>query len=142
MKVKLKVLIFICVVTATPVLPHKKPVQNSKVTFSVVYLDRLNNTNNGIPPKSLKDVENKLTAYGDVCYVAHKKGDLVFFIHTAPVIYHGTHVYTDDSNSAAAVTDENGNSATAAASSSSSTAVPYTVDLNARTMLGYERGVK
>jgi hypothetical protein len=127
-KVKLRVLIFICAITATPVLPHKKPVQNCKVTFSVVYLDRLNNTNNGIPPKSLKDVENKLTAYGDVCYVADKKGDLVFFIHTTPAIYHGTHVYTDNSTSAAAVTDGNGNSAAAAASSSSTTAVPYTVD--------------
>jgi len=89
--------------------------------------DRLNNTNNDIPPKSLKDVENKLTAYGDVCYVADKKGDSVFFIHTTPAIYHGAHVYTD-STSAAAVTDGNGNSATAAASSSSTTAVPHTVD--------------
>jgi hypothetical protein len=98
------------------------------VTFSVVYLDRLNNTNNGIPPKSLKTVEKKLSEYGDVCYLGDKKADVIFFIHTTPAIYHGAHVYTNNSTSAAAVTDNNGNSAAAAASSSSTTAVPYSVD--------------
>jgi hypothetical protein len=53
---------------------------------------------------------------------------LVFFIHTTPAVYHGTHVYTDTSSAAAATTDGNGNSAAAAASSSTTTAVPYTVD--------------
>lgn len=98
------------------------------MTFSIVYLDRLNNTNNGIPPKSLKDVEKKLSEYGDVCYAGDKKADLVFFIHTRPAVYHGTQVYTNNSTSAAAVTDGSGNSAAAAASSSSTTAVPYSVD--------------
>jgi hypothetical protein len=109
-------------------LAYTRPVQDCKVTFSVVYLDRLNNTNSAIPKDSLKDVEKKLSAYGDVCYAGDKKADLVFFIHTTPAVYHGTHVYTNGSSSAAAVTDGNGNAAAAAASSSSTTAVPYSVD--------------
>lgn len=114
--------------TAIPGLCHSRPAQDCKVTFSVVYLDRLNNTNNGIPPKSLKDVQKKLSQYGDVCYAGDKKSDLLFFIHTTPAVYHGTRVYTNDSTSTATTTDANGNSATAAASSSSTTAVPYSVD--------------
>jgi hypothetical protein len=115
-------------IASTPAFCHEKPVQDCKVTFAVVYLDRLNNTNNGIPAKNVKDVEKKLSNYGDVCYAGDKKADLVFFIHTTPAVYHGTRVYTDNSTSTAAVTDGNGNSAAAAASSSSTTAVPYTVD--------------
>jgi hypothetical protein len=128
MKSKLMVLLFAFAVISTPALCHEKPVQNCKVTFAVVYLDRLNNTNNGIPSKSVKDVEKKLGKYGDVCYAGDKKADLLFFIHTTPAVYHGTQVYRDESTSTAAVTDNNGNSAAAAASSSSTTAVPYEVD--------------
>jgi hypothetical protein len=73
-----------------------------KITFAVVYLDRLNNTNNGIPAKSVKDVEKRLSKYGDVCYAGDKQADLIFFIHSTPAVYHGTHVYTDTSTSAAA----------------------------------------
>jgi hypothetical protein len=109
-------------------LAYTKPVQDCKVTFSVVYLDRLNNTDVGIPKDAVKDVQKKLSAYGDVCYAGNNKGDLVFFIHTTPAVYHGTHVYTNNSTSAAAATDGNGNAAAAAASSSSTTAVPYSVD--------------
>jgi hypothetical protein len=115
-------------VASTMALCHEKPVQDCKVAFAVVYLDRLNNTNNGIPAKNVKDVEKKLSKYGDVCYAGDKKADLVFFIHTTPAVYHGTRVYTDTSTSTAAVTDGNGNSTAAAASTSSTTAVPYTVD--------------
>jgi hypothetical protein len=43
-------------------------------------------------------------------------------------VYHGTHVYTDNSTSAAAVTDGNGNAVAAAAASSTTTVVPYSVD--------------
>jgi len=120
--------LFALVATASPALCHQKAPQTCKVTFSVVYLDRLNNTNNGLPPKELKDVEKKLSQYGDVCYTTDKKPDLVFFIHTTPAVYHGTHVYTDNSTSAAAATSSNGSAAAAAASSSSTTAVPYSVD--------------
>jgi hypothetical protein len=126
MRTKLLASAFVFVMTATPALSNKKPAQDCKVTFGVVYLDRLNNTNNGIPQKSLKDIEKKLSQFGDVCYAGDKQPDLIFFIHTTPAVYHGTHVYTD--NSTAAVTDGNGNSAAVAASSSTTTAVPYTVD--------------
>jgi len=105
-----------------------KPPPICRVTFSVAYLDRLNNLNAGIPPASLKDIQKKLKDLGDVCYTADPKPDLVFFIHTTPATYHGTHVYTNNSTSAAAVADGNGNAAAAAASSSSTTAVPYDVD--------------
>ena len=128
MKTKLLASVFALASTATPALCNNKPAQECKVTFGVVYLDRLNNTNNGIPQKSVKDIEKKLSKFGDVCYAGDKKPDLVFFIHTTPAVYHGTHVYTDNSTSAAAATDGNGNSAAAAASSSTTTAVPYTVD--------------
>ena len=128
MRTKLLASVFAFAMTATPALCNKKPVQDCKVTFGVVYLDRLNNTNNGIPQKNVKDVEKKLSQFGDVCYAGDKKPDLVFFIHTTPAVYHGTHVYTNNSTSAAAVTDAAGNSAAAAASSSSTTAVPYSVD--------------
>jgi hypothetical protein len=128
MKPKMMTWLFAFAVASIPALCRDKPVQDCKATFAVVYLDRLNNTNNGIPAKSLKDVEKKLSKYGDVCYAGDKKPDLIFFIHTTPAVYHGTHVYTDNSTSAAAATDGNGNSAAAAASSSSTTVVPYTVD--------------
>ena len=76
-----------------------KPVPSCKVTFSVAYLDRLNNLNNGIPSANLKDIQKKLGEFGDVCYSAGPKAGLVFFIHTTPAVYHGTHVYTNNSNS-------------------------------------------
>ena len=110
-----------------PASAKPKPAPTCKLTFSVAYLDRLNNLNAGIPPASLKDIKKKLSELGDVCYSAAPKTDLVFFIHTTPATYHGTQVYTNNSNSAAAVTDGNGNEAAAAASSSSTTAVPYDV---------------
>lgn len=115
-------------VTVSSVWCKEQPVRDCKVAFSVVYVDRLNNTNNGIPAKSLKDVEKKLERYGDVCYAGSKQADLVFFIHTRPAVYHGSHIYTDTSTSAAATTDAYGNAAAAAASSSSTTAVPYELD--------------
>jgi hypothetical protein len=108
MKSRLMLSIFALSVASTPALCHEKPLQDCKVTFSVVYLDRLNNINKGIPAKSVKDVEKKLSKYGDVCYAGDKKADLVFFIHTTPALYHGTRVYTDNSTSTAAVTDANG----------------------------------
>ena len=118
----------VCVVLATRVWAAPKPVPTCKVTFSVAYLDRLNNLNTEIPAANLKDIQKKLSEFGDVCYSPGPKTDLVFFIHTTPAVYHGTRVYTNNSNSTAAVADANGNAAAAAASSSSTTAVPYTVD--------------
>ena len=121
----------VCLLTFSESLtaqPKQAPV--CSVTFQVAYLDRLNNMNLGVPQNSLKDIEKRLTRYGDVCYVGDKdkKGDLIFFIHTTPAVYHGTHVYTNNSSSSAAATGGDGSAAAAAASSSSTTAVPYTVD--------------
>ena len=115
-------------ISATAGLCSTKPAQDCKVHFSVVYLDRLNNMNYGVPPKNVKALQKKLSAYGNVCYSEAKQTDIVFFIHTTPAVYHGNRVYTNNSTSAAAVSDSNGNAAAAAASSSSTTAVPYTVD--------------
>ena len=108
--------------------PKAQP--SCKVTFQVVYQDRLNNLNVGVPAGSLKDVEKRLSKYGDVCYVGDKdkKGDLVFFIHTTPAVYHGTKVYNNNSSSSATATANDGSAAAAAAASSSTTAVPYSVD--------------
>jgi hypothetical protein len=116
------------VVLGGTALASPKPAPVCKVTFSVAYLDRLNNLNNGIPQDSLKGIQKKLDELGDVCYTAGPKPDLIFFIHTTPATYHGTHVYTNTSSSAAAVTDGSGAAAAAASSSTSTTAVPYDVD--------------
>ncbi|HEY2394278.1 MAG TPA: PEGA domain-containing protein [Candidatus Angelobacter sp.] len=124
MKSRSIVLILAIVTMAGSSLCHA---QTCKVTFEVAYLDRLHNMNNGIPAKSLKDIEKRLSKYGDVCYAGDKKADLVFFFHTTPATYHGTRVYTDNSTAAAAAANGSG-SAAAAASSSSTTAVPYAVD--------------
>lgn len=110
------------------VLASPKPAPVCRVTFSVAYLDRLNNLNAGIPAANLRDIQKRLSELGDVCYSPDPKADLVFFIHTTPAVYHGTHVYTGNSSSAAAATNSDGSAAAAAASSSSTTAVPYTVD--------------
>jgi hypothetical protein len=98
------------------------------LSFSVVTLDRLNNYDYGVPVSSLKDIEKRVSKYPGICYVANSKGDVIFFIHTTPAVYHGTRVYTNNSSSAAAATDGNGGAAAAAASSTSTTAVPYDVD--------------
>ncbi len=119
-----------CCMVANLALAAPKPAATCTVTFQVAYLDRLNNTNMGVPQDSVKDIEKRLGKYGDVCYVGDKdkKGDLVFFIHTTPAVYHGTHVYTNNTSSSAAATADDGSAAAAAASSSSTTAVPYDVD--------------
>jgi len=72
--------------------------------------------NLGVPQNRLKDIEKRLSKYGDICYVGDKdkKGDLVFFIHTTPAVYHGTHVYTNNSSSSAAATGGDGSAAAAA----------------------------
>jgi hypothetical protein len=75
-----RMMVWLCLafaMTSTPALCREKPVQDCKVTFAVVYLDRLNNTNNGIPAKSVKDVEKRLSKYGDVCYAGDKQADLL-----------------------------------------------------------------
>lgn len=114
----------------SPVLSFAQEQATCKVTFQVVYLDRLNNYTTGVPQSSLKDIDKRLHKYGDVCYAggADSKGDLVFFIHTTPATYHGHHVYTNNSSAAAAATNSDGSGVAAAATSTSTTAVPYSVD--------------
>jgi hypothetical protein len=128
MNLRIAAVVAAVAIASVPAFCKSKPVQDCKVSFSVVYLDRLNNTNYGIPAKSLGNIQKKLSSYGDVCYSTEKTADLVFFIHTTPAIYHGTHVYTNNSTSAAAASSSDGSVAAAAASSSSTTAVPYSVD--------------
>lgn len=119
--------LILAIVSVSDAFAAPKPVPTCKLTFSVAYLDRLNNLNTGIPPANLKDIQKKLSELGDVCYSADPKTDLVFFIHTTPAVYHGTHVYRDTSSSAAAAASGD-SAAAAAASSTSTTAVPYSVD--------------
>jgi len=90
MRIKSLAAVFFFTIPAAPALCNNKPVQECKVTFGVVYLDRLNNTNNGIPQKDVKDVEKKRSKFGDVCYAPDRKPDLIFFIATTPAVYHGT----------------------------------------------------
>ena len=109
-------------------LGNLKPFLFVSSRFRWAYLDRLNNLNTTVPQKSLKDIQKKLDELGDVCYSDSAKTDLVFFIHTTPAVYHGTHVYTNNSSSAAAVSDGDGGGAAAASTSTSTTAVPFEVD--------------
>ncbi len=122
---------------ATPALAHKKPVQDCKVNFAFVYVDRLNNTNRGLQGKQLKEVQDKLSNYGDVCYTADEKAaDYVFFIHTTPAVYHGVRTTSNTSTNSnpvnATITNQNGNTSTVNGTVNSTTtttsSVPYEVD--------------
>jgi len=130
--------VFAFVIIATPVLCNKKPEQTCKVKFAFVYVDYLNNTNRGIhKPKSLKEVQNKLSKYGDVCYTDDESGaDLVFFVHTKPATYHGVHTYhstrTDSNPVNGTITDQSGNTSTMSGTvdttTTTTTSEPYEVD--------------
>ena len=113
---------------ALPAWAAPKPEMTCRVTFQVAYLDRLNNTTLGVPKASSEDIQKRLRKFGDVCYAGDgEDGDLLFFVHTAPAVYHGHRVYTNTSSTSAAAV--NGDSAAAAAATSSTTtAVPYSVD--------------
>jgi hypothetical protein len=128
-------------VTATPAFCNKKPEQTCKVKFAFVYIDRLDNTNHGIKPKQLKDVQNKLSKYGDVCYTDNEvAADYVFFVHTKPAVYHGyrsysnTSSHTDSNPVSGTITDQSGNTSTVngtidtTTTTTSSSTVPYDVD--------------
>jgi hypothetical protein len=109
-------------------LAATKPPMVCKVKVQVAYLDRLNNMNTGIPKDSKKDVEKRLSKFGDVCYAGDgNDGDLVLFIHTTPATYHGHRVYTNSTSTSAAAVGNDG-AAAAAVSSTSTTAVPYLVN--------------
>ena len=139
----MKYILSLCLflVAAMPAIAKKKPVQNCKVRFAFVYVDRLNNTNRGIQGKSLQDVQKKLSQYGDVCYTGDESAaDFIFFVHTKPAVYHGVHTYSStsshtDSNPAnGTITDQNGNTSTVSGTIDTTTTttttsnVPYEVD--------------
>lgn len=133
--------LFLLIAVATPTYANKKPEQTCKVKFAFVYIDRLNNTNRGIQGKSLRDVEKKLSKYGDVCYTDNEgAADFVFFVHTKPAVYHGVHTYsstsshTDTNPVNGTITDQNGNTSTVSGTidttttTTSTSTVPYEVD--------------
>jgi hypothetical protein len=127
----------------TPSLAAKKPVLACKVNFAFVYIDRLDNTYRGIQGKQLKQVQDKLSKYGDVCYTDNETAaDYVFFVHTKPAVYHGaqttsnTSTHTDSNPVNGTITDENGDrsriSGTVDTTTTTTTtsSVPYEVDYN------------
>jgi hypothetical protein len=133
--------LFLVLASVSPALANKKPEQTCKVKFAFVYIDRLNNTNRGIKPKQLKDVQNKLSKYGNVCYTENEDAaDYVFFVHTKPAVYHGAHTYsntsshTDSSPVNGTIRDQDGNTSTVSGTidttttTTSTSSEPYQVD--------------
>lgn len=133
--------LFLLIAVAAPTYANKKPEQTCKVKFAFVYIDRLNNTNRGIQGKSFKDVQKKLSKYGDVCYTENEgAADFVFFVQTKPAVYHGVHTYsstsshTDTNPVNGTITDQNGNTSTVSGTvdttttTTSTSTVPYEVD--------------
>jgi hypothetical protein len=113
---KSTITLLLALAAAAPALANKKPVQDCKVTFSFLYVDRLDNLYDGIQGKELKEVEKKLRKYGDVCYTADRKAaDYDFYVHTRPAVYHGvqtdssTSTHTDTNPVSGTITDEQGN---------------------------------
>lgn len=142
MKYKPLVLVLAALALAhQPALAKKKPVQDCKVGFAFVYTDRLDNTYRGIQGKEFKEVQKKLSKYGDVCYTDNEEAaDFVFFVHTKPAVYHGVQTTRSTSTSAdsapvsGTITDEDGNrsriSGTVDTTTTTTTtsSVPYDVD--------------
>jgi hypothetical protein len=122
---------------ASSVLASKKPEQACKVSFALVYVDRLDNTNRGLQGKQLKEVQEKLSKYGDVCYTADENAaDYVFFVHTNPAVYHGVRstsdTHTDSNPVNGTITDQSGNvstvSGTVDTTTTTTSSVPYEVE--------------
>jgi hypothetical protein len=141
MRISLLVSVLAFAVTATPAFCNKKPEQTCKVTFGFAYIDRLNNSYRGIQGKQLKQVQDKMKKYGDVCYTGDDiKADYIFFVHTKPAVYHGvqtssnTSSHTDTNPVSGTITDEEGNRSTingnvdTTTTTTSTSSVPYEVD--------------
>lgn len=133
--------LLLALAAAAPALAHKKPVQDCKVSFAFVYIDRLDNTNRGLQGKKLQEVQEKLSKYGDVCYTANETAaDYVFFVHTKPAVYHGvrttsdTSTHTDTNPISGTITDEDGNTSRISGTVDTTTtttttsSVPYELD--------------
>ena len=108
--------LFLIVATTTPVLAKKRE-QTCKVTFGLEYRDSLGNDQRGIHEKKRsKEVQSKLSKYGDVCYTDdHLNADCIFYVHTKPATYHGvrtlcnTERHTDTGPMSGTITGEDGN---------------------------------
>jgi hypothetical protein len=139
----MKYILSLCFVlaTITPAMAKKKPVQDCKVSFAFDYTDRLNNNYRSIQGKQLKQVQDKLKKYGDVCYAGDDtSADYIFFVHTKPAVYHGvrttnsTSTRTDTNPVSGTITDEDGNRSRVSGTvdttttTTSSSSVPYQVD--------------
>ncbi len=129
--------LLLALAVATPTLANKKPAQNCKVNFAVVYVDRLDNINRGMQGKQLEQVQDKISKYGDVCYTADETAaDYVFFVHTKPAVYHGVRTTSNSSTDSnpvnGTITDQNGNTSTISGTVDTTTtttsSVPYDVD--------------
>lgn len=82
MRITLVTLLFFAM--SVPALA-KRPEQTCRVTFGFAYTDRLDNNYRGIQGKQLKEVQKKLSKYGDVCYTADDEhADYIFYVHTKP----------------------------------------------------------
>ena len=140
MRLTLRLLVVLSI-AASSTLAKKKPPQTCSVNFAYVYIDRLDNTYRGLQGKELKQVQDKLANYGDVCYAPDEsKADYIFFIHTKPAVYHGVHTssqtttHTDSNPVSGTVTDENGNVSTVNGTvdtttrTTTTTSTPYEVD--------------
>jgi hypothetical protein len=119
------------------VAPSLRPVQDCKVRFAVVYVDRLDNINHGLKGKQLEDVQQKVSNYSDVCYTADETAaEYVFFIHTKPAVYHGvqttSNTSTESNPVSGTITDQSGNTSTISGTVDTTTtttsSVPYEVD--------------
>jgi hypothetical protein len=121
----------------------KKPTPTCNVKFAIVYIDYLDNTYHRLEEKTRKDVENKLSKFGDVCYVPEEENaEYIFFIHTKPATYHGvrttetTSTNTNSNPVNGTITDQSGNTANingtidTTTTTTSSSSVPYQVDYN------------
>jgi hypothetical protein len=133
--------LFFVLATVTPAMAKKKPVQDCKVSFGFSYTDRLDNKYRGIQGKQLKQVQDKLKKYGDVCYTDDDaSANYIFFVHTTPAVYHGvqrtsdTSTHTDTNPVSGTITDADGNRSTVSGTvdttttTTSSSSVPYEVD--------------
>jgi hypothetical protein len=134
---KFTVSLLLALISAAPPSANKKPVQDCKVSFAFVYIDRLDNTNRGMEGKQLKEVQEKLSKYGDICYTADETAaDYVFFVHTKPAVYHGVRTTSDTHTNSnpvdGTITDQSGNTSTMSGTVDSTTtttsSVPYEVD--------------
>jgi hypothetical protein len=125
----------------TPCMAKKRPEQTCKVSFGFYYIDHLDNPYRGIQGKQLKQVQDKLGKYGDVCYTNDdQNADYIFFVHTKPATYHGvqtssnTTTNTDTTPVSGSITDQDGNRSTYSGTAdtttrtTTTTSTPYEVD--------------